>query len=593
MALQLLYSRMVKELYADLSYTSLDELLNSTNVGKEFKVRAIVTEIKGPVVLLSYNWLKKVTIDNTIRKYYDKIGELPLYEVKIQDETGSQHVLKFFQDEEKIVELRQSLKNPVYKDFILYFFIGFQLKDYKIHKIDRGEFIIIAIDVFDADTPYKILQADTDEIRISKQKLKSITSRSSLFDYIKDSLITNLNIQNIKKFLALETALEHTIVQAFSAGIIHNHSGKLHSLLIGPPGTGKKLISESIKALNPVSYQADPMKITMPGLVGSTMRNRDNWISQPGLIPLANNGSFIIQDFHAIPNNLKRQIYGVFSMVMEDGEIADSTSAKQRHPALTSIHIDLNKLSEIYLAETKPFTPSEQLADRQIPLNILTRFDSIVEFKRDAKRQFDVALSMHDTQPKIEARRKDISNEPWIRELRLLVAGAIEKYFEISIPNGVLRYVKEKQNDLYEENKDIIDRLSLLGDYQTRVSTSIHKYLFAIARMNLRDHVIRKDVDQSFGFIKYKFQFIKSVLDELRIPKDWDKPKYDIFNQTSRQEYIKATFAEKEFTVEDIKSTMIEDYGQSVDKRTIYRDASDIGEVVRKIGRTKVYRIKE
>jgi len=38
----------------------------------------------------------------------------------------------------------------------------------------------------------------------------------------------------------------------------------------------------------------------------------------------------------------------ILSKVMEDGEVIDSTSAMTTHKAVTSIHIDMNRMSQVY-----------------------------------------------------------------------------------------------------------------------------------------------------------------------------------------------------------------------------------------------------
>ena len=138
----------------------------------------------------------------------------------------------------------------------------------------------------------------------------------------------------------------------------------------------------------------------------------------------------------------------------------------------------------------------------------------------------------------------------------------------------------------------MIDRLSIVGDYQTRLSNSIYKYVFAIARMNLRNKVYRQDVDFAFSFVEYKFKFIKSILNKLKIPSDWDKPIYNMFDSLSRRQFIEESFKYKEFTLDDVVTHIEENYGGTVKSRTIYRDLEKVAKTIRKNGKIKIYKIK-
>ena len=580
--------------YKQIPYITLDELIHSekADAKKKYKVRAFISDISGPDILLRYEWFDKEDLDDETKKYFSKILPLPLYKITIQDEHGTEYKTKFFTDENMLVEFRKSMRSPVYKDFIVRLFIGHKLTDYQLKDKKKGELYLMILDVLDASKPLQQLQASEAEIEDIKKVIIGIQNTSSIFDYLKKQIVTRLSIKGLNSFPELDKAIDLSIVQAFSTGMINNNSGKIHSLIIGPPGTGKKLVTMAISCLQPVFHQADSMKISMPGVVGSARYKGKRWSSEPGLIPLSNNGAFVIQDFHAVQNSIKRELYGTFSMVMEDGEVADSTVAKQRHQAIVTIHIDMNKLSDIYLSETVPYTPHAKLKDIQLPLNILTRFDAIIELERDAQRQLKVALDMHSQPPVISSGKIHEKDKQWSREAKLIVGYIIENYFSPKIAKGVLDYIKTKQSKLFEENKNMIDRLSIVGDYQTRLSNSIYKYVFAIARMNLRNKVYRQDVDFAFSFVEYKFKFIKSILDKLKIPSDWDKPIYNMFDSLSRRQFIEESFKYKEFTLDDVVTHIEENYGDTVKSRTIYRDLGKVAKTIRKNGKIKIYKIK-
>jgi len=68
---------------------------------------------------------------------------------------------------------------------------------------------------------------------------------------------------------------------------------------------------------------------------------------------------------------------------MEDGKAIDSTSARKEHEALTSIHLDMNKVSDLFpksVPSGKDIMIS-RLDDIKIPMNVLSRFDYAVSKK--------------------------------------------------------------------------------------------------------------------------------------------------------------------------------------------------------------------
>ena len=92
-----------------------------------------------------------------------------------------------------------------------------------------------------------------------------------------------------KEQFAVRKIIERSqIMQSFSHGKSEKASMKLHSLVIGPPGVGKKLLTMTAKILNPVSEEISSTdgKITLAGLVGSAGKakggNIDSKLSAKG-----------------------------------------------------------------------------------------------------------------------------------------------------------------------------------------------------------------------------------------------------------------------------------------------------------------------
>ena len=67
----------------------------------------------------------------------------------------------------------------------------------------------------------------------------------------------------------------------------------------------------------------------------------------------------------------------------------DSTSARTRHEAVTSIHLDMNRYSQVYKGKEY-----DAYSDIDIPANIISRFDFIMDIPPDLNRQFQVAYDI-------------------------------------------------------------------------------------------------------------------------------------------------------------------------------------------------------
>ncbi|MDZ7762976.1 MAG: hypothetical protein U5K00_00920 [Melioribacteraceae bacterium] len=170
--------------------------------------------------------------------------------------------------------------------------------------------------------------------------------------------------------------LDYSVIQAVSHGLSSNgiYSNKLHSLRIGPPASGKKLISRAVSYLNRgKKVSSTNSKITPAGLIGRVGRRNGNVISEPGIIPISNGGAVCFEDFHEAMR-YKNEISSILSAVMEDGKVEDSTSAMKTHHSATSIHVDMNRLSQVI-----PESKQSKFSDLSIPVNILSRFDFIME----------------------------------------------------------------------------------------------------------------------------------------------------------------------------------------------------------------------
>jgi len=435
-------------------------------------------------------------------------------------------------------------------------------------------------DLLPSETPLQLVKAKETEIVQAKALAdECLDTPGGLLSHIKQQLVASIGIRGLDKADQLDHALDFMILQALSDGYeqARSLSLKLHSLVIGAPAVGKKLITQAAKELNPVYQEADPAKVTVAGLNGAAGQRNGTWVSDPGLVPLAHGGVFAVQDFHSVDTRKKREIMPVLSMVMEDGVCRDTTTARTTHHALTSIHLDMNKRSDVHLVEDSDAVKHGCLRfeDINIPMNVLTRFDFIIDIQRDTIRQLETALEMHGGSKSSTSFRKSDQQSDEMRQLKVLIAYLRSEYAVVEIPAEISAYARRKHEQLLEVNRDQLQKLNLLGDFQTRIVNGIDKLVFAIARGNARAVACRDDVDRAFRFVQTKMEFIASI-EPFTIPEEWGRlsKKEEIQH---RREFILKKFAGQEVKVSQVFDDHQENYnGPKVTEDTIRTDLEKI-----------------
>ncbi len=543
-----------------VEYTLFSKIKRSWHVGKPVKVRGHIRRIDD----VEPDFIGDSLVDHISMELEDTEGNT-IRTATIYDDQIISRVIDLYLQYEAFDFYGCTVPQPVYSP------------SGKFKRI-RYAFLISAINP--SDDPIMMVRASNAEIKKAAELVKTLSKKpNAIFDYIREQLVQIIGIKGLEDAPTLDLCLKAMIVQALSDGydVGRSFSHRLHTLVIGSPAVGKKLLTEVARILNPVFTEAHPGKITIPGIAGRAFYKEGSWLSEPGLIPLAHRGVFAIQDFHHVAK--KKEVMGIFSMVMEDGVVIDSTAAKKKHHALTAIHLDLNKSSDIYLAGGKPELPSgaARLADIGLSMNVLTRFDFIAEIPRDSERQMQIALQMHSGTHRTARFPVAKSTTDAERELRVLVAYLRTTFAEVEIPESLVEgHIRSKQQELLEINRNRINRLQLLGDYQTRLANSIHKYVYAIARGNGRAVAIADDVDEAFRFIHSKMEFLATI-EPFETPQSWTAPA-GANKVLSRREYIAQAFAGNEVTVEEVRTAVITEYGLKVSASTIRRDLQEIAQ---------------
>ncbi|MBX3006942.1 MAG: hypothetical protein KF816_02840 [Melioribacteraceae bacterium] len=415
-----------------------------------------------------------------------------------------------------------------------------------------------------------LMQMSESEAKSIKNFLTSKRPKIDCRSYIKNELKDIFGIRGLEKATELDKAIDFTIIQALSYGMSAGsvYSNKLHSLLIGAPASGKKLISMCALLLSPNEKHVSSTlsKITPAGLIGNASRSGGNYVSKPGLIPSANHGIVCFEDFHEVTKR-QNEISSILSMVMEDGKVEDSTSAKTTHESCTSIHIDMNRQSQV-----NPNGNYNSHTDLNIPMNIISRFDSIIEIPVNVERQMEVTYQMIGRNNHLESTQLDSIENPRRRKLQSIVAYVNTHYSSINYPKKVQDYLKKKLQNLFSKNEDYLHLTKHFAGMLTRMLNSIEKMAKAICASKLKDTLSTGDIDEAFTFINYKLEFLSNFDVVVGLDEKKDNPS----KKDQRKSIITEEFSGKNFTIKEVKDFVIPKSGMVIDGRTIKRDIDEM-----------------
>lgn len=404
-----------------------------------------------------------------------------------------------------------------------------------------------------------------DQINVERNnQLQLLINQNQVFSFIKNTIVREMGIRGLESASQLNQAIDFMIYQAFSFGKNQNASMRLHSLVVGAPGSGKKLLTNIATTLNPVAEEVSAAdgKVTLAGMIGNVAVKDNRKISQPGYLSLASGGVLCIQDFHEIRRN-RNAVLESFAKVMEDGEVIDSTSARTIHTAETSIHLDTNKYSQVYEANSE-----SSLKDIEIPTNVITRFDFIIDIPADANRQWNVMLSMSGAEKTLSSFASRVEENEELRWLKRLMAHLISYTPEVTISREVADYKVQKLEELRKEYSPKITNLNAWQGIFTRIGISIDKYIKAITTSRFTNISTTADVDLAISFIRPKLDFICTLKDS-RVS--------SIENVNERLNLILSNFkgqeVHKNSVLEFLKSRSID-----VNIKTVERDLAELEE---------------
>ena len=427
--------------------------------------------------------------------------------------------------------------------------------------MERGSFVFFVMDVEPSRSALDLVAASREERQMVEEWLASFPQRLPLDD-MRDELIDQLGIVGTDDFPLLRDLIEFTVLQALSCGRIGHASGRLHLLLAGPPGQGKKLVGLAAKALNPACSELSASKVSVAGLVGASHPTGSGWKSTPGLFARAADGVAVLQDAHGWSEAVVRNIGPVLQEVIEDGVVRDAVAGGQMREAPVSLTIDLNRTSQLDTASRRPRAEAPILRLRPL----LSRVDVIAEMPADVGRAWKVAGNMY-------RRMKVGPGEPdesfWIRSLRLLVAHLRDKHPEIDLDpvRGLMEKVHE---ELRQSNETAFAFMPEAGDLPTRLAISFGRLVASSARGSDRGVANESDVNRALKFLNLKLSFLR--LHGARLVQMSDSPG----DRDRRDEWVRHR-AGTVVRADDLAGEYEQDTGEKVSERTMRRTIRQLG----------------
>ncbi len=412
--------------------------------------------------------------------------------------------------------------------------------------VDPFRYIFIVVDVRVADSPLQLAMATADEIKNTAALLCKIKEDgASAIDWLLNEIRSLLEIRGISPDSLYWEMMRAVVLQALSDYHVKQANGRIHNLFIGPPASGKKLLVTAAKHLN-LTFQQAGHKITAAGLVSTAYKNKakNTYSGTPGLLPRAHRGTLALEDWHAVSNSRRQDIMGHLAQVMEDGTVHDSTSARTSFQALTGIHLDLNKLSDLHPGKF------DQVADSHLPTNIISRFDIVFDVPKDSDRQFEVAKDMIDKIDSIGPKKAD-SEEKLIRQVRLMVAMLREKYSKIDPTEATKKRAKKFIEQLQKKYKPDENNYHRLSMFTTRMTNSMMKIAAANARGHQRSRLVEEDIALAEKYLEHKLSYLDNLFN---IENSLDSSPCNS-KQLQRRELALSAFEDRPFTAEEYGET--------------------------------------
>jgi hypothetical protein len=424
----------------------------------------------------------------------------------------------------------------------------------------RRDIVLHLLDVRPSNSALNMLAASADEREHAERRRATLAAASQTpLLYMTELLITGLGIAATDDFPLLRDLLEFVVLQSVAVGRITHASGRLHLLLVGPPGQGKKLVGVAARMLNPTCSELSASKVSPAGLVGASYYGPGGWASKPGLLPRAAHGVALLQDAHGWSDAVVRQVGPVLQEVIEDGVVRSAVAGGVERPAPVGLIIDANRTGQL---DAKVGDRPEAAILRLRPL--LSRLDVIAEIPEDHDRAWRVASAMY---ARLKVHHEGSSEPAWARPLRLLVGTLRDRHPKVDL-TAVTGAMEDVHTKLYEDNRDVLRLMTQAGDIPTRLAISFGRLVAASARAHDRSVASELDIHVALKFINLKLRYLR-----MHTAKSMSE-RPDV--QDARRDWVRRRGGAS-VTADDLAARYHAEAGVDVSSRTIRRDLIALG----------------
>lgn len=343
------------------------------------------------------------------------------------------------------------------------------------------------IDVDEHVTSLDRVAVSPDEREWAKHTVEHlVTERLTVQQYLVESLIEGLGIRGIDRLPYMLDLLEFVALQACSCDRIDGASGRLHGLVLSPPGAGKKLLARGAAALNPHSEHVSAAKVSAAGLIGNAHTGR------PGALVRASGGVVCMPDTHELRTSTLGEVAYILQELIEDGSATDSKSTRTpRREANTATLLDMNE----------PTNRSQSILAKRA---YISRVDVAYSIDADAARTWDVA---RERVANAHAGGAHLDDRNWERPVRVLVAYLRDQFGQDVDLSAARPTMAALIDGLREANKNA--HVGIINDVVTRLPNSLTRLVAARAVACARSYALPEDVAAVEKFVRAKLEFVK------------------------------------------------------------------------------------
>lgn len=307
------------------------------------------------------------------------------------------------------------------------------------------------------------------------------------------------------------------LLQALSSGQVDEHTNpRLSTYVFSEPGMGKKLLSRMAMLLAPASCLIQPQTATLAGVTACVEQQpRLGWVARPGVVPRANRGVCVYEDFHQFDTPLARALRGNMLSILEDGRIAPSKAAAATYEVQAAVHLNGNRVSSVF---DRPCGAGAKgrLSDLALTFDLFSRIDVPVELDCDDDPT-DSAIEMSRRPLPPRTPQTDVERYERTGALKVLVARLLDRFPQVDM-TPIEEQVGQLTADAIAVLRDVSaparDSGVEVDGLLRRLANTVRKLVGAAARLDGRGVANRSDLEIVWKMVSYKLEVVRYLCGE-------------------------------------------------------------------------------